>query len=109
MRDEPNRRRDLRERTTQVALDVIRLYADLPKSAAAAKVVGRQLLRSGTLVGAHYREAHRPRSTAEFISKMEGGAQELDEMDYWFELALRGQLAPAHRVTPLRAEGRELL
>src|SRR5688572_12360610 len=98
MSDEPNPRADLRERTTQFALEVIRLYAEFPKSAA-AQVVGRQLLRSGTSVGAHYREAHRARSTAESISKMEGGTQELDETAYWFELALRGQLMPAERVT----------
>jgi len=76
--NEPHPRQDLRERTKQFALRIIRLYAALPKSAV-AQVVGKQMLRSGTSVGAHYREAWRARSDAEFVSKMEGALQELDE------------------------------
>jgi len=57
----------------------------LPKDTA-SQVIGKQLLRSGTSVGAHYREAQRSRSTAEFISKIEVGLQELEETDYWIDL-----------------------
>ena len=72
---------DLKTRTKDFALRVIRCYTALPKSTE-AQVIGRQLLRSGTSVGAHYREAQRSRSNAEFISKIEGGLQELEEAMY---------------------------
>ena len=66
MRDE--KPEDLRPRTKRFALDVIRLYATLPKSTE-AQVLGRQVLRSGTSVGANYREAYRSRSKVEFIAR----------------------------------------
>ena len=69
---------DLKARTKQFALRMIRLYSALPKTTE-AQVIGKQVLRSGTSVGAHYREASRSRSTAEFVSKIEGGLQELEE------------------------------
>lgn len=62
---------DLRDRTKSFALRIVKLYAALPKTTE-AQVMGKQVLRSGTSVGAHYREAQRARSTAEFISKDEG-------------------------------------
>ena len=65
---------DLRTRTKQYALRIIRLYSALP-TGVAAQVMGKQLLRAGTSVGAHYREANRARSDAEFISKLEVGLQ----------------------------------
>lgn len=76
---------DLTTRTRRFALAVIRLYSTLPKTTE-SQVMGRQLLRSGTSVGAHYREATRARSTAEFVSKLGGGRQELEETMYWCEL-----------------------
>ena len=76
---------DLKSRTKDFALRTIRLYSALPKTTV-AQVIGRQLLRSGTSVGAHYREAVRGRSNAEFISKLGGGLQELEETLYWLEL-----------------------
>jgi four helix bundle protein len=72
---------DLRLRTRAFALRIIRLYTSLPKQAE-AQVIGKQLLRSGTSVGAHYHEATRARSNAEFISKLQGGLQELEETIY---------------------------
>ena len=75
----------LTDRTRAFAVRVIRLYSALPKSTE-AQVIGKQLLRAGTSVGAHYREAVRARSDAEFISKLEGGLQELEETRYWLEL-----------------------
>ena len=65
---------DLRKRTKGFALRILRLYATLPRTTE-AQVVGKQLLRSGTSVGAHYREAYRARSTAEFVSKLESGGE----------------------------------
>jgi four helix bundle protein len=99
---------NLRERTKAFALRIIRLYGALPKTAE-ADVLGRQMLRSGTSVGAHYREAGRARSTAEFISKMEVGLQELDETDYWLELLADSDIVPATRLADLRSEINELM
>ena len=77
--------KDLKVRTREFALSVIRLYGGLPRDEV-ARVLGKQLLRAGTSVGAHYREGLRSRSDAEFISKLEGGMQELEETMYWCEL-----------------------
>ena len=79
--------RELPDRTKDFALRVIRMYTALPKSQVAV-VLGNQVLRSGTSVGAHYREAYRSRSTAEVISKLEVALQELDETTYWFQLLI---------------------
>jgi len=78
-------RADLKQRTRDFALLVVRLYAALPGSVM-AQTLGRQLLRSGTSVGAHYREAIRSRSDAEYVSKVGGALQELEETTYWLEL-----------------------
>jgi four helix bundle protein len=94
---------DLSLRTRTFALRVIRLHASLPRTAE-AQVVGRQLLRSGTSVGAHYREASRARSTAEFISKIEVGVQELEETRYWLELLGDAALIAPARLADLLAE-----
>ena len=85
MKDEGEKPETLKARTTRFALRVIRLYGAWPKRME-AQVIGKQLLRSGPSVGAHYREAMRARSDAEFISKMEGALQELEESAYWMEL-----------------------
>ena len=110
MKDEEERigPEDLRTRTKRYALDVIAFYVVLPGTPQ-AQVMGRQMLRSGTSVGAHYREACRARSDAEFISKIEGGLQELDETAYWLELIVESRtrdLPEAHR---LLAETDELI
>lgn len=76
---------DLRIRTKNFALQIIRLYCKLPVTNL-AQILGKQLLRSGTSVGANYREATRARSTQEFCSKTNISLQELDETGYWLEL-----------------------
>lgn len=98
---------DLRERTKAFALRVIRLYSSLPKTTE-AQVLGKQVLRSGTSVGAHYREALRARSVAEFVSKLEGGLQELEETSYWLELLADSGIIPETRLADLRKESDEL-
>ena len=99
---------DLRTRTKQYALRIIRLYSALPNGVA-AQVMGKQLLRAGTSVGAHYREANRARSDAEFISKLEVGLQELDESAYWMELLTESQTIDAARLENLMGESDELI
>ncbi len=109
MRDEGGRRKeDLKERTKQFALRVIRLYTSLPKTTE-AQVLGRQVLRSGTSVGAHYREAQRSKSDADFISKVEGGLQETEETVYWLELLADAGIVPAEGLKPLLDEANELI
>lgn len=94
---------DLKKRTKAFALRIIRLYAALPKTTT-AQVLGKQVLRSGTSVGAHYREASRARSTAEFISKLEVAVQELDETLYWLELLEEGAIVSSTSVASLKTE-----
>lgn len=77
---------ELRERTKNFASAIIRLYGDLPKGREEVRVLGKQLLRSGTSVAAHAREASRARSDAEFCSKLDGLLQEADESQLWLEL-----------------------
>jgi four helix bundle protein len=98
---------DLRTRTKAFALRVIKLFSSLP-STTPAQVLGKQVLRSGTSVGAHYRESVRARSTAEFISKLEGGLQELEETAYWLELLAESGIMPPERLADLRRETDEL-
>jgi four helix bundle protein len=98
---------DLATRTTEFALRVIKLYSALPKKTE-AQVLGKQLLRCGTSVGAHYREAKRAKSNLDFISKIEGALQELDETSYWLELIERSGMMDARRLQPLRLEAVEL-
>ena len=100
--------RDLSERTKQFALRIIRLCSSLAKNGPAG-VIGRQLVRCGTSVGAQYREAHRARSSAEFVSKVECVIQELDETIYWLELLADSKIVPAAKLTLLRAEADELM
>jgi four helix bundle protein len=112
MKDEGGRmkkaNRDLAARTKQFALEIIQLYSALPKSTV-AQVLGRQLLRSGTSVGAHYREANRAKSNADFISKVEGALQELDEASYWLDLLCESRIVSAVETEHLATETVELI
>ncbi|MGA9994686.1 MAG: four helix bundle protein [Pyrinomonadaceae bacterium] len=98
---------DLKSRTKTFALRIIKLYAALPKSVE-AQVLGKQLIRTGTSVGAHYREAQRAKSDLDFISKIEGALQELDETSYWLELIEESGIFASERLKPLRTEAEEL-
>ncbi len=99
---------DLKERTKSFALAIIHLYAALPQRPE-ARVIGQQVLRSGTSVGAHYREATRARSSAEYISKLEVGLQELEESIYWLELLRDANLIEPAELEPLFKETSELI
>ncbi|MDR3406167.1 MAG: four helix bundle protein [Chthoniobacter sp.] len=105
MKDEGS---DLRERTKTFALRVIKMFTALPKSEE-ARVLGRQVLRSGTSVGANYREAQRSRSKAEFIAKIGDCLKELDETSYWLELLVDGGIVPSAKLSALRDECEQLL
>jgi four helix bundle protein len=98
---------DLRLRTRAFAIRILKLYTSLPK-AAEAQVLGKQLLRSGTSVGAQYHEATRSRSTAEFISKIESGLQELEESVYWLNLLIDCGIVKKEKLSGLCQEANEL-
>ncbi|MEK7676256.1 MAG: four helix bundle protein [Verrucomicrobiota bacterium] len=99
---------DLGLRTKTFARRIIRLYAALPKETA-AQILGKQVLRSGTSVGANYREANRARSKAEFMSKIGDCLKEADETLYWLELLLEENFMPTRRLQPLVVEANELV
>lgn len=100
--------KDLRTRTSDFALRIIKLYVKLPKTTV-AQVMGKQVLRSGTSVGAHYREGYRAKSDADIINKFETALQELDETDYWLDLLVKGGIVPARQLESLIKETNELL
>jgi len=100
-------KQDLKVRTKQFALRIIRLYTCLPKTTE-AQVIGRQVLNSGTSAGAQYREAQRAKSDADFISKVEGSLQELDETAYWLELLRDSRMVSVEKLNPLLKETDEL-
>ncbi len=99
---------DLRTRTRDFALRIIRMFGRLPKSTEAL-ILGRQILRSGTSVGANYREAYRGRSKAEFVAKCGDSLRELEETGYWLELLVEGKIMPAKSLASLRQECDELI
>lgn len=101
-------RNDLKGRTKDFALRIIKLYSALPRSAE-AQVMGKQLLRSGTSVGANYREAFRARSRLEYIAKLGICLQELDESLYWFELLTGAEIVPENRLKDLSDEANQLI
>lgn len=99
---------DLSVRTKSLALRVIRLCGSLPRSHT-AKILGDQVLRCGTSVGAHYREGRRARSPKEYVSKLGGALMELDETAYWLELLAESGIVKPPRLQPLQAEIDELI
>ena len=99
---------DLRQRTKAFAVRVIHLADSLPGTLV-GRTLGAQVLRSGTSVGAHYRESCRSRSDAEMVSKLETALQELDETAYWLELLVEADVVPAKRLEPLQTETDELI
>ena len=99
---------DLRPRTKEFALRIIRMFVKLPKMEVAL-VLGRQVLRSGTSVGANYREAYRARSRAEFVAKIGDCLKELEETAYWFELLVESGCVSASKMAALLQETNELL
>jgi len=85
------------------------MYSKLPKNDTVAQVPGQQVLRSGTSVGANYREASRGRSKAEFISKIGDCLKEIEETEYWLELLMDSGCVPAAKMAELLGETRQLI
>ena len=98
---------DLRGPTKDFALRIIRMFSALPKTTE-AQLLGKQLFRSGTSIGANYREAYRGRSKAEFIAKCGDSLREIEETAYWLELLVKAGIVSAKKLQPLRQESDEL-
>lgn len=99
---------DLKKRTKDFALRAMKLVDSLPQTRS-VDVIGRQLIRSSTSVGANYRSACRGRSLADFISKLGIVIEEADESEFWIELIKDGGLMKLQRVDSLRKEASELV
>ena len=103
-----NLHQQLRERTKQFAIRVVKMVQRLPKTDE-ARAMGKQLLRSGTSVAANYRPVGRARSKAEFIAKMGVVVEESDETVFWLELLIDTGIVRKDQTEDLLAEGNELL
>jgi four helix bundle protein len=99
---------ELKKRTKDFALRIIRLVESLPKGKT-VEVIGRQLMRSGTSVGANYRSACRARSSADFISKMTIVEEEADESIYWMELLNESGILESQMLKDIVKEANEIL
>jgi four helix bundle protein len=98
---------ELKDRTKQFALRIIKVVEALPNTTA-GRTVGNQLVRSGTSVGANYRSACRARSTAEFVAKLGVVVEESDESAYWLELIAESKMLKQQLLQPLLQEANEL-
>jgi len=99
---------DLRQRTKEFGLHIVRMFSGLPKTTE-AQVLGKQILRSGTSIGANYREAYRGRSRAEFIAKCGDSLRELEETAYWLELLIDGKMVSPDKLSCIWQECDELI
>lgn len=101
-------REQLQDRTKQFALRIIRLAQELMKTET-GRIIGKQVLRSGTSVAANYRATARSRSKAEFVSKLGIVEKEADETLFWLELIVESKLIRPERVNDLKKEANEIL
>lgn len=99
---------EFKRRTKDIALRVIKLVQALPRNLV-ADVIGKQLLRSGTSIGANYRAACRAKSTADIINKLTIVEEEADETMYWIELLIEANIVPERKLTPLFADVDEVV
>ncbi len=98
----------LLNRTKGLALIIIGLIEKLPKNMVAS-VVGKQIVRSGTSVGANYRAACRGKSKADFINKLKIVEEDLDETIYWLEIIIEAGLLKQEVIIPIKKEAIELI
>ena len=101
-------REEMKSRTKKYALRVIKVAQALPRGFV-AEVLGRQLVRAGTSVGANYRAACRARSTADFINKLKTVEEECDESLFWMECLVESRLIAGRRLGALMTEAEEIL
>ena len=100
--------KEFKDRTKQIALRVIRLAEALPKNTS-AQIIGKQLLRSATSVGANYRAACRGKSEADILHKLSIVEEEADESLYWLELLAEAEIFSKTKLSPLMQEINEIV
>ena len=100
--------KDLKDRTKKFAIDVIRFCMRLPREQE-FRVIGHQLIRCASSVGANYRAASRARSKADFIAKLGIVEEEADEVCYWLEILEGIGMTEAREIDPLKSEANELI
>ena len=101
-------REQMKSRLKTFALRIIKLYQHLPQSDE-ARIIGKQLLRSGTSVAANYRAACRARSDREFFSKLSIVTEEADETLFWLEILVEAEIMPENKLSSLMNESTEIL
>ena len=101
-------KKELEKRTKEFALRIIKLVSELPKGKI-GDVLGYQILKSGTSIGANYREANRAASKADFVHKINIVEKEASETLYWLELLAESGIVDEQRLGPLMAESNELV
>ncbi|MEG3940946.1 four helix bundle protein [Microcoleus sp. S36b_A3] len=99
---------EFKQRTKALALRLIKLVSSLPKNTV-SEVIGKQLIRSGTSVGANYRAACRARETADLIAKLRIVEEEADECLYWMELIVEAKLVDVTNLRSIMSETNEIL
>jgi four helix bundle protein len=99
--------KEFKDRTKKIALRIIKLVESLPETTT-SKVIGKQILRSATSVGANYRAACRGKSVADVIHKLSIVEEEADESLYWLELLVESNLVPEKRLLDLQKEMNEI-
>ena len=99
---------EFKERTKKIALRIIKLVSALPRNLTAS-VIGKQLLRSGTSIGANYRAACRGKSKADVLHKLSIVEEEADESLYWLELLVEAGILPQKRLVALRNDINEIV
>jgi four helix bundle protein len=100
--------KDLKDRTREFSLRIIRLSATIPSNRT-NDVIARQILRAGTSPGAHFREALRARSKAEYVAKLNGGLMELEETLYWLEIIEGAGLMTPKKLESIKTEANALM
>src|SRR5258708_6645135 len=99
---------EFKQRTKDVALRIIKVVESLPRTWS-AEVIGKQLLRSGTSMGANYRVACRGKSIADIINKLAIVEEEADESMFWIELLIEAEIIPAKKLTALYGDIDEIV
>jgi four helix bundle protein len=99
---------EFKRRTKDIALRVIKVVESLPKNSV-AETIGKQILRSGTSIGANYRAACRAKSTADIINKLSIVEEEADECMFWIELLIESEIMPEQKLKPLYSDVNEIV
>ncbi|MHC4752207.1 MAG: four helix bundle protein [Planctomycetota bacterium] len=101
--------RDIHERAFSFACRIVKLYQCLAGQGSDAEVLGRQVLRSGTSIGANLEEATAGQSKANFVSKCNIALKEARETHYWLRLLIKSEIVPATKLSELADESNELV